>query len=153
MSVAGLSFNKNVKPSGDSKLLSEYNMGVLEFQRLDELFKTADRAALEVLTGNIKAIFTFYGALRLIRVYLISKAKHLTNLINEKDKEAKVYVAKLDRLLKNNKRVPAVERKAIQATLDYYSVLFWVKDILGYGVPFRKVYSDEEQIKRALGFD
>jgi len=152
-----LAINREKQPkdimSSKGQVISEYNMGVLEFERLNKLFMIADEAAMNVLTGNIKAIFSFYGALRLIRIYLISRAKHLSKMINEADAKTKRYISKLDRLLKQNKRVPIVEKNAIQSTLDYYSILFWVKDILGYGIPFRRVYSDEEQIKKALGID
>ncbi len=130
-----------------------YNMGALEFERLDHLLREADEKAYKMMTKDISHALELNSALRLIKLYInhhISPDK--VHFLEKQEEKLDKVLGKLRRLLDSGTSPSEQFKETVKdEMLEYYYRLFRMKDNIGYGVPFSETYDHETTMRRHLG--
>lgn len=143
--------------------VAQFSMGQLDYLRLDEIIKTTNNFAVEIMRHNFEAIYPFSAQLRTFYI-------NLRPLMSDKDKEEfdKIF-QKLRKLLNRGFVKGGFEKRSYfdnqlgkdMETIDVpeslyedltelYSKLLQKKQEIGLGTEMKRLRTPEENIKKAF---
>lgn len=126
---------------------AEFNMGLLDYNRLDEYLKAADFYMIQIRQGNLKNLHQWYSTLRQIYSYLRSvsyegKKADLDTRFQEIENEIWEMKQKTGRV-----KTDIVFIRKLEKLQDD---LYHLRQLVGMGIAVSKNFTNEERLSKAL---
>lgn len=126
---------------------AEFNMGLLDYNRLDEYLKRVDFYMIAIRQGNLKHLHVWYSTLRQIYSYLRSvayegKKADLDAAFTTIEKEIWDMKEKSGRVKSDLNFIKKLEK--------LQDDVYHLRQLVGMGIAVSKSYSNEERLEKAL---
>ena len=126
---------------------AEFNMGLLDYNRIDEYLKAADFYMFEIRQGNLTNLHPWYSKLRGIYTYLKSVAYET----KKADLDAKfLEVENTIWEMKQKKGRKIADIAFIRKLEELQDELYHLRQMVGMGIAVSKSYTNEERLSKAL---